>query len=280
MSTPAARDTGDPVVQTVADGTNGVDKLLVFVIENRSRAQMVRGLPWVAKLGEKYGTTTDFHAITHPSLPNYLVMAGGSTFGIADDAPPSVHAVSGSSVFGEAIAAGGTARVYAESMSADCQVDNQGKYAVRHNPWAYFVDERADCEANDVSLAGLAKDIEKGRLPDVGMVIPNLCDDAHDCRLARTNTWLRQRIKAVMAGPDWAQGHLGIVITADEDDREHGQLILTVLAHPYLRHVVVSKPLDHFGLSRAYAEVAGVTPLEQADGARSVLSAFGLVAGR
>jgi phosphatidylinositol-3-phosphatase len=271
------------VAQTVeadAAGTNTVDKLLVFVVENRSQAQMRRGLPWVRRLGNTYGHTTDFHGITHPSLPNYLAMLGGSTFGVTDDDPPAVHNLAGPSVFGEAVEAGRTARVYAESMTRRCQKVNAGRYAVRHNPWAYFADERSACADNDLRFARLAKDVVGGRLPDVGLVVPNLCHDAHDCRLPVANAWLRRVIKQVMQGPDWADGHLAIVITADEDDRDHGNRILTVVAHPHLDHAVVATTLDHYSLSRAFADVAAVAPLGNAVDAPSLLASFGLAPGR
>ena len=44
-------------------------------------------MPWTYQLGSAYGYATDFHAMTHPSLPNYLAIAGGSTFGVQDDGP-------------------------------------------------------------------------------------------------------------------------------------------------------------------------------------------------
>jgi acid phosphatase len=79
-----------------------------------------------------------------------------------------------------------------------------------------------------------------------------------------------------MKGPDWRSGHLAIVITADEDDRDHGNRILTVVAHPALHHVVVSAPLTHYALSRAYADVAGFAPLHHARTAPDLLRRFGL----
>lgn len=273
--------TGGPASHSSAarDASHEVDKLLVFVVENRSRDQMLEGLPTVAALGEEYGLTTDYRGIAHPSLPNYLVMAGGSTFGVTDDDSPAAHTAAGPSVFGAAIAAGGTARLYAEGMPAPCHTEPEGRYAVKHNPWAYFEDERSACAVDDVDMGTFDEDVRTGQLPAVGMVIPDLCNDAHDCDVSVADDWLRQRLATVMSGPDWAGGHLAVVVTADEDDGSHDQLVLTVIAHPSLHHVTVDEPLDHYGLSRAYAEVAGIAPLGDAGGAESLLQAFGLVPG-
>lgn len=271
----------EPVPESVVSSraATPVTKLLVFVVENHSAQQMREGMPFTARLARRYGYATRYRAVTHPSLPNYLAIAGGSTFGVDDDAAPSAHRLSGASVFGRAVRAGSTARLYAEAMGSRCQLESSGTYAVKHNPWAYFVRERRLCRADDVPLRRFARDVDAGTLPAVGMVIPDLCNDAHDCSLDRADSWLRNRVRRVMSGPDWASGGLAIVITADEDDGAHGNKVLTVVAHPDLSHVVVRARLTHYSLSRSYAEVAGVRPLRHAADARPLLQRFGLTAG-
>ena len=75
-----------------------------------------------------YGTATNFYAISHPSLPNYLVLAGGSTFGVADDDLPSAHRLHGPSLFGQLLAAGRTAKTYAEAMPGNwAECTNTGR---------------------------------------------------------------------------------------------------------------------------------------------------------
>lgn len=254
-------------------------KLLVFVIENHSMDEMRSQMPYLRSLADRYGYADHYTAAAHPSLPNYLAIAGGDTFGVADDDSPSAHPLAGPSVFGEAVAHGSTARLYAEAMPTACQTEPQGDYAVKHNPWSYFSDERTACQRDDVPLSAFTADVARGRLPAVGMVIPDLCDDAHDCPLAHADAWLRTYVGKAMSGPDWASGRLAIVVTADEDDNAHGNQVLTVVAQPSLHHVVVSAPLGHFALSRAYADVAGVAPLRRAAGAPDLLRAFGLAPG-
>jgi acid phosphatase len=272
---------GDATAHTVAARTvdKHVTKLLVFVVENHSLQQMREGMPYVNALAKKYGYATNYHAVTHPSLPNYLSIAGGDTFGVTDDASPSAHQLSGPTVFGRAIEAGGTAKLYAEDMATKCQLDPSGDYAVKHNPWAYFVDERELCNRYDVPLRRLGRDADGGHLPTVGMVIPDLCNDAHDCALSRADGWLRKKVGRVLAGPDWKSGHLAVVITADEDDRLSGNVVLTVVAHPALSHVVVTTRLGHYGLSRSYSQVSGADPIGHAANAASMLKKFGLTPG-
>ncbi|WP_346385512.1 alkaline phosphatase family protein [Nocardioides sp.] len=254
-----------------------VSKVLVFVLENHSLDQMRTQLPYTFSLAQRFAYATSYRALTHPSLGNYLAIAGGSTFGVTDDQNPSAHPISGSSVFGQAVADGQTAGLYAEGMPSPCATQNGGdRYAVRHNPWAYFVDERASCQRYDVPLTSLAPDAAAGRLPDVGMVIPNTCNDAHDCAPAVADAWLRNQLEPLFAGPDWRAGRLAIVITADEDDHSQGNLVLTTVLHPSLHGVVVDSPLTHLSLSRLYDEVLGLPPLREAAGAPSMADAFGL----
>lgn len=253
-----------------------VTKLLVFVVENHSLDQMRADLPFTFGLAETYGYATHYAALTHPSLPNYLAMAGGDTFDITDDQPPSAHELHGATVFGQALALGRTAKVYAEAMPVDCATDAAGRYAVKHNPWPYFVDEKGSCQRYDVPLTELAGDVDAGRLPNAGMVIPDLCNDAHDCDLSVADGWLRDHLGPVMRGPDWRSGRLIVVVTADEDDHNQGNLVLTALLHPSLQGVVVDTPLTHYSLTRLYDEVLGAPPLGAAADAASITTAFGL----
>jgi len=272
------RDLG--LTRTPPSSAGSVSKMLVFVVENHSSGQMRTQMPYTRTLAETYGYADRYFALVHPSLPNYLAMVGGSTFGVHDDKPPADHRVHAPSVFRAAKRAGRTARLYADAMSTNCQGTNAGTYAVKHNPWPYFVEEARECRSGDVPLSALARDIGSGRLPAVGMVIPDLCHDAHDCSLSRSDRWLRREVGAVLAGPDWRSGELMVVITADEDDSHHDNRILTVVVHPALQHVVATERLDHYALSRAYTEVAGIKPLAHAAAAPSLLRGFGLTAKR
>lgn len=257
-----------------------VTKLLVFVVENHSLDQMSRELPFAFGLGRRYGYATGYHAVAHPSLPNYLAIAGGSTFDVLDDDPPSAHPVRGASVFGQALRLGKTATLYADGMPGSCAVADGGvRYRVKHNPWAYFVDERSACRQHDVALAAFSGDVDGGRLPNAGMVIPDMCHDAHDCDLSVADGFLRQQLGRVLTGPDWRSGRLAVVVTADEDDHRQDNLVLTTVLHPGLHSTSYAGPLSHYSLTRLYDEVLGAPLLGNAASAPSMAKAFGLAVG-
>jgi Phosphoesterase family len=256
-----------------------VDKVLVFVVENHSAGQMSAQMPYAAGLGRRYAVASAYTAVTHPSLPNYLAMVGGSTYGVRDDDGPARHRLNGASVFGLALAHGHTAGVYAEGMASHCQLAPAGRYAVKHNPWAYFPDERVPCRRFDQPLAALPAAITAGTLPSVGMVVPDLCHDAHDCSLGSADQWFAGWMHRVQAGPDWRGGRLLVVLTADEDDHHAGNRVLTVLAHPDLHQRRLPAALDHYALARLLAEAAGAPAPHRAAGAPSISQALGLRVG-
>ena len=260
---------------SVPDGV--VTKVLVFVEENHSLAQMKAGMPYAYGLAKQYGYATNYTATTHPSLPNYIAMAGGKTYGITSNAAPASNkVVDGASVFGQAIAAGKTAKLYADGMPSNCATGGGNGYVVKHNPWVYFVKERALCNQFDVPVTKLAGDISAGTLPHVGMVIPNLEHDAHDGSLAAADAWFKGHMTKIFAGPDWKSGHLAVILTADEDDRSSGNIVLTTVIHPSQKAKVVKTLLTHHGMTRLYEDVVGAPYLNAAGTAPSISDAFGL----
>lgn len=262
-----------------ASSSVATTKVLTIVIENHSLAQMRRGMPYLDRLARRYGYATDYRAIRHPSLPNYLAIAFGTTAGVSDDRPPRAHPAHRQSVFSLAERAGTGARVYAESMRSNCQLTSSYPYAVRHNPWAYG---SAGCARDDVSAGTptsgrLRHDVRAGTLPCAGMLVPDVLSDAHDRSLARADRYLRSWLPTLMGGRDFRSGRLAIVVTADEDDRSSASnRVLTVVLSRSVSHRVVRTRLTHYSLSRLYGAVCHEPLLGHARSARSMRVAFGL----
>ena len=260
-----------------------VDKILLIVEENRSVQDVEAHMPFLMSQARTYGTATNFYAIRHPSLPNYLVLAGGSTFGITDDDDPRAHQLQGPSLFGQLVSADRTAKTYAEAMPTNCARENHETYAVRHNPWTYFADpaERASCEQFDVpagspTAGALVDDITAGNLPTFGLLAPDLCHNGHDCSAAITDDWLQPWLLTIKEGRDFTSGRLAIVITWDEDDDHSGNQVPMMVIHPSLDDRQVTTRLDHYGVSASIARIGGVPLLRDANNRTDALAAFGL----
>jgi phosphatidylinositol-3-phosphatase len=231
--------------------------------ENHSYSQARAGMPYLTHLAKRYGYARRFHAVAHPSLPNYIAIAGGDTFGIKTDkeAIPSPKIGSHHSVFGRALAAGKTAKVYAESMSGRCSGASGAGYAPKHNPWVYFGAERRSCQKYDVPATSFLADARANALPNAGMLIPNQGNDAHNGTLARADQWLKARLPTVLGSSNFRSGRLTVIVTFDEDGRNTaGNHVYTVVLNAALagKHEVVTKRLSHYSITGYYGHVLGV----------------------
>jgi acid phosphatase len=280
---PAAPAVSSPVTQAAA-AAGGVSKILVIMEENHGTAEIFpSGMPYLWHLARRYGYAPDWSAITHPSLPNYLAIFSGSAFNDPPDCGPGPGcAYPAPSVFGQALALGKTARSYEESMPVPCDRSDSGTYAVRHNPWAYIPGETAACRSGDVpagtpSGGALVSAVRAGTLPNVGLITPNLINDAHDGTLVQADAWLRQWVPVIMSGPDWRHGRLAIAIVFDEGDP--GLQVPFVLIAPGLSGAVTRQSFDHYALTRLIDQVIGAPPLRQAAGAPDLARRLGLRVG-
>jgi hypothetical protein len=95
--------------------------------------------PYINSLATSCGLATNYHNISHPSLPNYVGITSGLGLSglkqFKSDCSPSKHcSTSAASIFGQ----GESWKAYEESMPSNCFASNSGEYAVRHNPPPYF----------------------------------------------------------------------------------------------------------------------------------------------
>jgi phospholipase C len=249
-------------------------------MENKNYSSIVgsSSAPYENRIAQECGLATNFHAITHPSLPNYIAMVSGSTQGITDDAGPSSHPLTANSLFQQVP----TSKGYAESMPSNCLLTDSGQYAVRHNPYTYFTPIRTQCQARDVpmgtaSSGNFRNDIAGGTLPPFSFVTPNLCNDMHDCSVATGDAWLANLVPTILAGPDYQNGRLLVVLTFDENGGASGNQIYTSIISPFTTPGTQSSTnFTHYSLLRTTEEILGVPLLGSAAGATSMRAAFGL----
>lgn len=77
----------------VPKGIPHLDHVFVIMMENHAYAQVIGNAndPFVNKYAKEANLATNYFAVGHPSLTNYLEIVGGSNFGIRDDNPPDWH---------------------------------------------------------------------------------------------------------------------------------------------------------------------------------------------
>ncbi len=259
-------------------GTHYVHVVWIWM-ENKPYRSVIgsSSAPYENSLAKQCGLASNYFAITHPSLPNYLAATGGSTFGVTDDNEPAAHPIAAPSLFSQLTAAGLSWRSYDESMPANCALTSKDPYAVKHNPAAYYTSIRMTCATSDIPLEGnLTHDIAAGALPSFSFITPNMCDDTHNCSVATGDKWLSTWIGAITAGPNYRSGDTLIVLTWDEGTGS-SNLIPTIVIAPSVKPATVANArLDHYGLLRGTEDLLGLGHLGAASTAPSFVAAFGL----
>jgi len=64
------------------------DHIFFIMMENHATNQIIGNTadaPFINQLAKRYGVATNYHGVTHPSLPNYLAAISGDFQGIWDD---------------------------------------------------------------------------------------------------------------------------------------------------------------------------------------------------
>jgi len=213
----------------------------------------------------------------HPSLPNYLWLEAGTNFGILNDLPPSRNAQDTTKhLVTQLDNAGITWKAYLEDIGGNtCPLTDQGKYAVRHEPFAYFNDvtdhldqHSAKCIAHLRPYTELAGDLKNNNVPSYVWITPNLCDDMHDTcggnAIAHGDTWLSQNVPAILNSQAYQDGG-ALFITWDEAENGDGPIGMIVLS-PFAKGAGYSNniPYTHGSTLRTIEKIFGVKPLRDA----------------
>jgi phosphatidylinositol-3-phosphatase len=196
--------------------------VFLIVMENRSYQEVLRQ-PFTAGLASEYALATDYHAVAHPSLPNYLALSSGSTWGIRDD---GYHAVPGPGLGEQLTAAGISWRAYEEGMTRGC-FQSPSPYVLHHNPFAYYGGE---CPANVVDAGQLDADLA-GDTPRFSWIQPDVCHSTHSCPIEEGDQWLAQIVPRIAASKAWQEGGV-LFITWDEDDGSASNQVATLVVSP------------------------------------------------
>jgi hypothetical protein len=259
--------------------------IIVVVFENKEFGTVVNNpqMPFFNQLAKSFTLLTQFYAETHPSLPNYLAMIGGDTFGVTFDCTSCIE--DGSTLPDLIEAAGLTWKTYQEDMPSPCFAGAEsGNYAMKHNPFVYFKPIRLDatrCNRSIVPLTQLSFDLAAGTLPNFVFITPNLCNDAHDCSVNIADVWLKGLMNQLLPPLDAEGKPYLIVLTWDEGQGNHsccglpseaGGRIATILVSPQVKNGYEdATPYTHYSLLKTISEAWNLTYLGHAADANNVL---------
>ena len=216
--------------------------VFVIVLENTSY-QLAMRQRYIASLARQYAVATNYSEISNPSLPNYLAMTSGSTWGIADD---EYHTLPATGLGHQLTSAGVSWKAYMEGFTGDC-LNSPYPYVVKHNPFAYY---GGDCPANVVPMTDLAADLN-GDTPRLSWITPGMCNDGHDCGVATADRWLAKTVPQIIGSKAWKQGGV-LFITWDESGARDGKVALLVVAPGFSGQLTM--PLNHYSLLATIAD--------------------------
>jgi len=232
-------------------------------------------MPTYNKLASEYTLLTQFYAVMHPSLPNYLAMVGGDTFGITSNCTDCY--VNQQSLPDLIEASGRTWKTYQEGMPEPCFIGGTNEYAQKHDPFIYFDLIRLNtvrCQQSVVPLTVLQTDILTGALPNFMFITPNICNSAHDCTLDVTDAWLGNLLTQLVPALDAEGPNYLIVLTWDEGQGNHsccglpaeaGGRVPVVLISPLVKNNFEDPtPYTHYSLLKTIASAWGLPYLGHA----------------
>jgi phosphatidylinositol-3-phosphatase len=252
------RSTGAP---PPAPAVPSFSHIFVIVMENHEYGSIIgsAAAPYINSLANSYGLATNYYGVSHPSLPNYLALTAGSTFGITSDCTTCY--VGATNIADQVESSGRSWKAYMEDMPSPCYAGaSAGNYAMKHNPFMYYNDIRnnaARCAAHVVPFNQFAGDMSSGQVPNFVWITPNMCNDMHDCAVSTGDGWLRSVVPMITASAAFRNGGV-LFITADEGssnagccgDSWGGRVATLVISPRVIRGFRSSVAENHYGLLR------------------------------
>lgn len=262
-------------------------RTVLIVLENRELDEAIGGpgSSTLDELSQQGALAVDYHAIAHPSLPNYLALTGGSTFGIGEDCTDCQ--ARGANLATQLSAAGISWRAYMGGMPQPCfEGAESGQYAKRHNPFLYFpaIADNPKLCADDIPETELDTALAHHDLPSFAWISPDLCDDAHSCPLAKADEYLAGLLPRLRR----QLGRHGLlIVTFDEGSSNasccgnaHGGRVATILVGPEVRKGArLHHPYSHYSLLATLEDRFGLPRLRNARSAVPMKAAFKRGAG-
>ena len=258
---PSASPSASPV-PTIAPTPTPPPSARVFVIVMEN-AGLDRALssPSIAAIADRYALFTNYHAVSRPSLPNYLALTSGSTWAVTDDA---YHALPAGGLGDQLTTAGVSWRAYMEGMTAAGCMRSPYPYALKHDPFAYY---GGACPANVVPLDTL--DLTASA-PRFAWITPGLCHDAHDCPIDEAGAWLDDLVSRIVSSAAWSARSV-LFIAWDEGDGGDANLVPLIVATSRGLNGQFGAAYDHYSLLATIEDLLGVPRLGAAGSAAPIV---------
>lgn len=220
-------------------------------------------LAWLASKGV---TLTGYHAVTHPSEPNYVAAIGGDYFGMQNDDFNQI-ASNVSTVLDLLDDKGISWGEYQEDMpysgyegfSYVNQETGANDYVRKHNPAVIYNSGTATTDrlARMKNLTTFYEDLENDTLPQWMFITPNMTSDGHDTDVTTAGSWTRNFVEPLLEDERFMNDTL-VLITFDENETYAIQnQVLAILIGDAVPEELVGTTDDNY--YNHYSEIATVS---------------------
>jgi phosphatidylinositol-3-phosphatase len=233
----------------------------VFVLENHSYDEIIDNpdVPYLNRLAHKHAMATQYYAVAHPSLPNYLAMISGSTHSCTSNGCQGNYR--GRTLAGQFSGHGLRWRGFIEGLPEPGYTGrDSGKYTRHHNPFVYFrsIVQKPRQRNRIVPFRQFRRSLR--RPPALSYIVPTDDHNMHSGSEAVADAWLHNWIPRVMASRGFRH-HGAIFITWDEASKgdssgccvagvHGGHQPLIAIVHNGPRHVRLTKRRSAYSLLR------------------------------
>jgi hypothetical protein len=301
---PAEQKREDAAQAAAKSGAHHFDRVVIIVLENGDYEAAVKDKN-LAGLAVHGASFSNFHALYHPSYPNYLAMVAGTDFGIhgrgrlfADRQVNFPNDAAHKTIADRLLASGLDFKNYAEELpEGNCPfgIDNQhaskgqtGDYVRRHVPFLSFreVQEkwcdhvvRVDSSKGN-SLLGIddnffVRDAKAG-LVAYSFYSPNMNNDGHNTNVGVAGAWVSRFLEKTFT-EKLRQGTL-VIVTFDESDHNADNRIFTLFLGDMVKDAsqqdakVLDRHYTHDNVLRTIEDNFGLEPLTEADRAAAPIT--------
>jgi hypothetical protein len=233
-------------------------RVAVLVLENRSFEQVIgnRSAPFLNRLAHRYALATDYYAVGHRSLPNYIALTGGDTNGIVDNC--TTCDTERANLLNELDAAHVSWRAYFEGLRPGSSLIGRTRdYNPHYDPFGYYerVEGSATARARIGNFTQLRHDLARGRLPRFSWIAPDVFHDGHSASLAAADRWAAKTVPRIIRdlGPRgvlyvlWDEGP-NSDLRGPDGTLGGGRIPLIAAGGAARRHATDGVPANHYAL--------------------------------
>jgi hypothetical protein len=277
---PTATAIPSPTTSAIPSTLPSFGHVFVVLMENEEATAIIgnSAAPYINGLANEYGLASNDTAVGHPSEPNYLALWSGSTQGVTDDG--AYNFATGSTLADQIEASGRTWHVAAQNVPLGCYTgatasngpDGTGTYARKHEPaisWTSVSGNPTRCASiTDFSHFD----------PTVGnfwFIVPNLCNDMHDCSIATGDTFLKGFMPKILTSTAFSNSV--VFLTWDEGTTATGGggKVVTIVISPLGKPAFVSSTShSHYSLLHTIENAWGLPCLANACSANDLREFF------